>query len=496
MTGSADDVHEGLAERVRRRFSPLLPRRFARDLSLQTTGNYVSTGLLLVRGLVLARLLGPTGLGVNATVGLILAYALYADLGMGRAVGREIPIALGSGQRKAAEAWRWYGLATSTTCSLLAAIGLAGYVLLRWDSLQPDLRFGLLTACVVLISSALAYEQQVILRAQQQFGRLTAILIASAAVSLAAGVAGAMLAGVRGVFVGQVVATAIAAGLSLKLTGLPRFLPFRASFLRRLFKAGIVFALIDLLSYNLINVDQVMIVALLGSGALGAYMPVLYAGSFVALFPHAVVIAVGSRLLRRYGEESTTRAIYRLTWRPVLGLSLAMPMLCALAWVAGPWAIEWILPAYTPAIGPLRVYVVGVFFLGLNMGTTSALFALNKHKYYVPLVAGCVGLNVALDWVFVAWLHWGLTGIALGSVLTYGTYWMVHTTLLRHCFGVTWPRGVILNLATGWPGFALAAVTAAAWRTGNLWGPSYWFGSLFLVACTVTTVVRWRVSGL
>lgn len=495
MMRSADDSRDTLVRRAAWRLSPLLPRRFVRDLSLQTTSNYLSTALQLARGLVLARLLGPASLGVYAAVGLVIAYSAFANLGMGGVALREIPIALGGGQNQEAEAWRWYALATSTACSILAAVCLAGYVLLRWGSLQPDLRFGLLTGCFVLVSSALSSQQLAILRAQQHFGRLTAILVSTAAVSLIAGIAGALLAGVRGVFVGQVIASAIAAGVSLHLAGLPRPLPIHAAFLRRLLKAGSVFALIDLASYSLINVDQVMIVALLGSSALGTYMPVLYAGSAVALFPNAVVIAVGSRLLRRYGEESTTQAVDSLTWRPVQGLSLVMPMLCALAWALGPLAIEWILPAYVSAIGPLRVYVVGVFFLGLNMGTSSALFALNKHKYYVPIVFGCVALNVCLDLAFVAWLGWSLVGIALGSVLTYVTYWMVHTTLIRYYFGIRLRRAVVLNLISGWPGFALAAATVVAWVTGNLWGPSYWFGSLLLAVTVGITVVRWKAAG-
>jgi O-antigen/teichoic acid export membrane protein len=455
----------------------------------------MGTALQIVRGVILARLLGPAGLGVIATVGVVIAYAGYADLGMGRVPLREIPLALGAGRPDEAEKWRFYGLVTKTSSATLAAFALAAYVLIRWSTLSPDLRYGLLTACLVLITSAVSAEQQLILQADQRFGRLTAVIVATAAVSLVGGVAGALVADIRGVFVSQVVAFAFGCGLSLWLAGLPRSFRIRAAFLRRILVAGIPYALIAFVGYNLINIDQVMIASLLGSDALGVYVIVLYAGSALALFPNALAGAVGTRLMRRWGEEPNLEAIEGLTWRPVAGLSSVMPVLCALTWAVGPLLILWILPEYSQAIVPLRVYVVGVFFLGLNVGTSNVLFALNKHKYYIPIVAGCVALNVGLDFAFVGWFGWGLVGIALGSVCTYAAYWMTHTTLIRHFFGESVAGSLAANLKSGWPGFALGAADLIAWATGNISGRTYVFGLALTALCLALLLVRWKKTG-
>ena len=495
MKSSRADSAGGIIRRATRRLALHFPQRFLRDLSLQTTSSYLATALLLVRGVVLARLLGPASLGVLATVGVVVAYASYADLGMGRVPLREIPLALGAGRAGQAEEWWFYGLVTKTAFATLAALGLATYVVLRWSTLSPDLRYGLMTACLVLVTSAVAMEQHLILQAHQQFGRLTTLMTTTAAVSLVGGIVGALLAGVRGVFISQVVAFVFSCGLSLWLAGLPRSFPIRTAFLRRMLAAGIPFALIAFVGYNLINIDQVMIATLLGSDALGIYMIVLYAGSALALFPNALAGAVGTRMLQRFGEEPTLEAIAGLTWRPAAGLSVVMPLLSALAWAAGPWVILWILPAYSSAIVPLRVYVVGAFFLGLNVGTSSVLFALNKHKYYIPIVGGCIALNVGLDLAFVVWFDWGLAGIALGSVCTYAAFWMTHTTLIRHFFGQSVPRSLANNLVNGWPGFALAAANLVAWATGNIQGPAYLFGLALIAVFTGAFVIRWRDAG-
>lgn len=492
VSGSASDSRGSLVRRAISELAFTFPQRFLRDLSLQTTGNYLSTALLLARGVVLARLLGPASLGIYATVGIVIAYSSYADLGMGSVPNRTIPLALGAGKIEEAEEWRWYGVTVSVATATLAAICLTGYVIARWTSLQPDLRFGLLTACVVLVMSALSSQQQMIFRAHRQFGRLNLLVVLTAVVGLTAGVVGALAGGVRGVFVGQVVAFLIAAAVSVALGGLPRPRPIHAAFVSRMLKAGIAFAVIGLVSYNLINVDQVMVVALLGSSALGTYMPVLYAGSAVVLFPNALQIAMSSRLMQRYGQSSSMEAIAGLTWRPVEGLAAIMPLLCGLAWVFGPWGIVWILPDYASAIGPLRVYLVGVFFLGLNMGTSSVLYAINKHPYDIPIVVGSIVFNILLDLAFVRWAQWGLMGIALGSMWAYFVYWMAHTMLVRHYFGCRVRRSLLLNLASGWPGLLLAAADVVAWATGNLWGPARWFGIVLLVGCVALALYRWR----
>ncbi len=470
----------------------LFPERFLRDLSLQTVGMYLSTALLLVRGILLARLLGPANLGIVSFVNIFIAYASWADLGMGRVPSREIPIALGAGHPEKAEQWRWYGAFATTVCGTLAACGIAVYVAINWFTLDDDLRFGLLTACVVIVASAFTGEQQVIMRAYQRYDRLNALVVFTAIASLATGVAGAWIAGVRGVFVSQAVVYSLAVVVSLGLAGRPRPSKVRARFLGSMVVAGIPYAVINLVGYNLINIDQILLVALLSKEALGMYMPVLYAGSAAALFPNAVVVATGSRLIRRYGEFRTMESINGLTWRPVRGLSVSMPVVCALGWLFAPLGILLVLPEYVEAIAPLRVYLVGVFFLGLNMGTGSTLYALNKHMYDIPVVLGSIALNVALDVVFVTWMGLGLIGIALGSAITYFAYWIAHTMLVHHYFGHHWRRATLLCLSTGWPGLVLAAVTALAAVTGSLSSTLDPLGVLLFVAAAGLFALRWK----
>ena len=468
-----------------------LPRVLG-DVSLIAVGGYVSTGLQLVRGLVLATLLGPQGLGTVAFVGMVLAYAQYADLGIAEAVRREIPLSLGAGRGDEAPVWRGYAIGGKLLTGAVLGLAICLYVVVAWGDLSSDLRFGLLTAAVIVSLQGVTTAQQVVFGAQQQFGRAAALMVIVAGANLAAVFAFVPLWGVMGAFAGQLMAFALAFVAAFVLGGwLPRVgLDLRR--LRHLLSVGLPLIALNFMGFNLIYLDQLMVVTLLDTTALGVYSIVLYTGAALYLLPGAVAGSVGPRLLKRYGRSGTIESIRRLTWLPADAMAAVMPLVCALAWIVVPALIVWLLPDFSSAIAPVRIYVVGSAFLGVNLAVSTTLLALNKHRYNVPLLLGSIGLNVLLDLVFVAWLELGLPGIALGSALSYFSYWMAHTCLVRRYFGQSLPSAVLANLVSAWPVFVLAAVTVSAWLSGALDESSLHSELWLLPLFAALAFFRWR----
>jgi O-antigen/teichoic acid export membrane protein len=463
--------------------------RVLRDVLLQAGGKYAALIIQVVRGVVIAGILSPLGLGTVATVMLVLGYAMYSDLGVGDATMRELPLAIGAGDERRRLAWRWYAVSAKVTGALVMAAGIAVYLILRWSETSVDLRFGLTTAIVVVVLQQLVIAEGVVLQAEHLFARVALVNIALPASSLVFGVAGALLAGVRGVFVGQLVAYGLAALLAAYLGGRIRRRPLPELGLRRLLAIGLPFMALSFAFYNLIYIDQIMVVSLLGRAALGVYTIALYAGTALYMLPAALASAVGPRLLRRYGELGTADSIRDLTWRPVQLLSVSLPPLIAAAWFFGPLLIHIVLPDYSGAVGPLRIYATGIFFLGLNLGVSTALFAFNQHRRNIPVIAGAIALNVLLDLLFVNVLHLGLSGIALGSLVTYTAYWIAQTTLVTRAFGASAVDGLLQLLGYGWPGLVMVAILAAAAATDLLADPALLaFAGVLALICVLSGV--------
>ena len=468
-----------------------LPSGIVRDLSFQTVGGYVNTAAQVVRGLVLAGLLGPAGLGVLALVAMVVSYAQYSDLGMGQAVGREIPLARGQRDACAADAWAWHGYAGKLSTALLAGLGVLAWTLLVGPPRDATVRFGLILAFPIIVLQAVVMVQQSVMMANRLFVAASVSSVVAAGLSLVFGIVGAVLAGVQGVFVSQVVALALAVCAGAILGGLPRASRIERHRLAVLVKVGLPLALLTLLGSNLVWVDQLVVASLFDRSALGLYTLVLYAGSAMYLLPTALAAVVSPRLIARFGERGEAGAIAGHTWKPVDILSVLLPWEVAAVWVLGPVVIDVFLPEYSSIIAPLRLYAVGMFFLSLTLGVSSVLVALNKHRYNLPIVGLALTLNVALDLVFVSAWGWGLWAVALGSMTTYAAYWMGHMTLVRHYFGTSVPSALWRNLLVGWPGLALVVFAGVAAATGTLASSSFVSEAALLAVVAAVSLLRY-----
>jgi len=473
-------------------------RRVARDFSLLLGGGYISIALQVLRGLLLARLLGPTGLGTVAAISIIITYSLYSDLGMCMAAAREIPISIGSRDGRSSS-WAWYGILARLAGSLAVSGGVLAYLSVSWGRQSGDLKVGLLAASAIIVLQGLVAAQQTILQSMRRFARASSLQMVLAVANLLGSIAGGASYGVRGVFVGQVMAYGVTAATGVYLSSRIRPEKLSMRLVRLLLRIGAPLAALSFADYNLVYIDQVMVISLLGRDALGVYWLVMFSSTLLSLAPAALGGVVGPRLLAQFGRNSSVESIAELTWEPVRLLSLTLPILIGAIWLLAPMLIVFLLPLYEPAIAPIRIYSIGAFFLGLNSGVSTTLLALKKHQWNLPIIGGCIGLNVAMDVVLVRELHLQLVGIALGSAITYFVYWMLHTLLVRHFFGNTLFAGVLANMKDGWPGVVLATAGILEWRGGILGSPSLVAGAIVPVAAVFVFFIRvyWqRISRL
>lgn len=431
-------------------------------------GSYVSSAASIARGLVLAKLLAPLGVGTVAGVGLLLSYSVYADLGISQAVGRQISLSQGEGHPDEARSWPIYALIAQFAGGMLVSLGVLIYVLMQDGSLNSDLQFGLLTAGPAVILVGLAAAQQMALAGSREFGKAALLMSVLSVGNLLSAVGGALAGGVRGVFAGQVLSLAVAVAVGFRLTGRP--VVFQPSWRKALglLRVGFPLAVLTFGSYGLIYLDQAVVLAYLGRESLGLYTVVLYAGAGLNLVPIAVAGVMTPRQIAQFAQHRTMESLEDLTWRPVALLSRGLPVLIALGMILAPVAIRRLLPLYSETIGPLRIYLVGCYFLGLNAGVGSTLVAINKFLRNIPVVLGAICLNLAVDALLVGHLGLGLEGVAAGSAITYACYWLVSSTMVRYCFDPNLGRALVFTLKKAWPGLPPLIYVVVAARSGRL----------------------------
>ena len=468
-------------------------RKFVRDIGGQAVGNYASTLLRIARGVVVAGVLGPASMGIVAIGNLVMNYGQYADLGVGQAVGREMPMAFGRADPEEADAIAWYGMLARLVAGLAVSLVCFVWVLGPWSSSETlELKLVVAISGIATIVAGEMTILQTIGRSEGRFGVAVRIGVVFAVFNFVAGVIGAYVAGAVGATVSGLLAAAISTAY-----GWVRLRPsgdrgVRWDKLTALVRIGLPLALLTFMAFNMENIDQVMILGLLDRTSLGLYAIVLQAGGLITLAGLSVSNVIGPRLLKRFATHGTTDSIRTLTWKPTLALSALMPTVVSLAWLAGPWFIVLALPRYSPTIAPFKIYMAAMYFLVLNLGVSTTLLALNRHRRNVPIMLGCILLNVVVDIFLVRQLHMRLEGIAVGSLLTYAVYWMLHTGLVRWYFEGTMSAVVRLNLSLMWPGLVLVMMLGISVVLGTLGRPTVLVDGSFVVVAALVGAIQGR----
>lgn len=462
-------------------------RPVIRDLSVQGIAQYVSVGARMLRGFALAAMLAPASLGAVALMNLLLALSQYADLGMFLAASREVSIDEGRGAPAPNTGWVWYGVVGKLVGGTLFLIGCLTYAAwVRTSDVYSAL--AATAAGVAGLAIGVATAIQYALQAQRRFAQSAPIVLVFSVSNLVLSLVGVGILGLTGVFIAQVISAVAALLVALRMEKV-RPSALSGQSIRRLLVLGIPLAMATFMGFGLENIDQVMILTFLDSRALGIYSLVLAAGSALYLVPMTVSSVVGPRLLRAYGEHPSVEAIFRYTWYPVRVLGSVLPLAVLTGWLIAPWAIVALLPQYVEAIAPLRVYLVGMFFLGMALGTSSALVALEKHAFTVGFMAVGVCVNVVLDIALLKLTDGGLTAVAFGSLVTYAIYSTLQLGFVRLQFGARPSEALLGALVCVAPGAMLVAYGTLVARTGSL-------GSVQLVRDALALTVAVLASGL
>ena len=164
--------------------------------------------------------------------------------------------------------------------------------------------------------------------------------------------------------------------------------------------------------------------ALAAVGGSSAQIINVLVGFFVAMTAGASVVI--GQIFGAGRKEDLDRAI----GNAVTALGLFGLVLTAFGLIASPALLRLLnTPEETMegAILYLRIYFLGVTFVMILNMESSILRALGDSFHpFLYMVAGCL-LNIALDFVFVVFFHWGIAGVAIATVAAQVLNTALHT---------------------------------------------------------------------
>ncbi len=354
------------------RAGPLL--RAVADVLTSVT---VARGLGLVKGVVVAALLGPADYGVATIVAIVVAYSGFADFGGATGASRDLSLSIGRGDLRAAT------VAARHLCALrVAAGGVAGAVAFgaSWLVRSGPSRLGLLAAFPVAVASSVVAAGLLRWQAEGKARQLARGTLAHSLLDASLVILLTRLFGLRGLLSALFIAPVIAAfWIGKQRAFVIPALPGR-SILRRYLQVGIPWLALALVEHNLVYVDHFLVLGIFGVRELGVYNVALVVSDVHRMFGLAVGIVLAPRLLQAFAAHgAAVERLRGLTLTPVHLLAATMPFLVPPLYFGAKGGLLAYYPRYADAIPIIGLLLLGSQFLVLNNGVSSFLLAVGKQ---------------------------------------------------------------------------------------------------------------------
>jgi O-antigen/teichoic acid export membrane protein len=130
---------------------------------------------------------------------------------------------------------------------------------------------------------------------------------------------------------------------------------------------------------------------------------------------------MGPRYGEKFGQSGNRRAVARLAARASELHAAAMALPAALALVAAPPLLRWLLPAYQTGLAPLPWLVPGCVALVLALPASQYLVAVGRQRRALGAVIAATVVAAIGNHVALRGGH-GLIGVAVATGVGYGVY--------------------------------------------------------------------------
>jgi O-antigen/teichoic acid export membrane protein len=417
-------------------------------------GTVTASVFLFLKGILIARILGPSWFGVWGILMIILSYNLHSHFGLIHGMNKRVPYLRGKGNVSEAKE------IVDTSFWSIVSIGAILAILLFVFSFILSNRFSVEIIIGLRMLSLIIFLHQVyiylisLLRIDKNFNLLSIVVAIFPIVSLGLTVVffvlfdNKLIAALAGTLLAYVVSNII-----IFLKTKYRF-QFRVNtqLLKRIFMVGAPLIVINI-GYSLfITIDRWMIARFIGEPQLGYYALGASMGQFLVTASSTVAFVVYPRMLERYGKSGEVAALKNLTIIPLFALSVLMAFICALYISVIPLFIKVVVPAYMPGLLAITLFGLGAYFLCLVGIAGNFLISVDKQKYILFTQIGIIPFCLVVNY-FLIKNGFGIQGVAVGMGVSFLLY---STTLISLMLGSFFKLSMMLsNLVKLYVPFAL-----------------------------------------
>lgn len=407
-------------------------KEIIKDVGLYAFSSYLTQAIDIVISISMKRFLGPTFSGVWASLQVILIYSKYVSLGTVESTAREIPYLMGKGEAQKAEEIKNTVFWFSVINGLVLALGIVAYAVCFRSHSSAPVFWGLITiACLVVLQRVYNFLV-VLLRAFKKFTLASKLMIFSSAV----GAIPLLFLTWKFQIYGYFIATIIIFSMNIVFVLLNQKFSFPWSFswsqLKPLITFGFSIMLLGSVDSVFRSIDRIIIPRFMGFEQMGYYTLAVMAMNYLTSFPTMLNVVLFPHFQERFAKRDKAEDLRNFIYQSTLTLAYLFPFLLGACWIFAELLVAWVLPQFRPGIFPLKILVVGMFFICLSQQFMTLLITIKKHVILIPIIALLTALAALVSYMAIQ-QGYGLPGVALVMSLNYFLYFMIYFRLgARH----------------------------------------------------------------
>ena len=398
----------------------------------------------MVRTKVLAILLGPAGIGLEAIYDSILSLTkIGVDMGISSSGVRQIASAVGSGNQSTIAATVF---TLQRVCIVLGVIGAVGLFLLRdqasrlaFGSAEHGSDIGLLS--IILLFVALTGGQGALLQGMRRIGDLAKMNILGAAAGAVLSIPIVYIWGLQGIPAYMVLSAGVGALISWSFARRIHVEPLKIPLKRvgseaaSLFRLGAAFVSAGLMSTGALFLLRVFVTRETGIDGAGQFQA---ANAISMVYVGFVLQAMGTDFYPRLSEvaDDDRQCNKLVNEQAEVSTLLALPGVLATLALA-PWVIQFFYSSQFHIAGEILCWqVAGMFlrvlswpmgFIILAKGRAAVFFWTDLVAYSVYVALGWFGLKL-----------FGLPGTGMAFLGFYIFHWCMIFVVVRAMCGFSW----------------------------------------------------------
>jgi O-antigen/teichoic acid export membrane protein len=379
---------------------------------------------------VIAKLFTVAGYGAFGFLALILTYGASLHLGLENGFGKQYPVEIGKGDKSRADKLRDSAFTFSMiiTCVVMCLMILFS-LFSTWMSYEK--RWALVFLAFTLPLQMLMEYYRTFFRVTKEFGRINVMeLIFSTLefvlrvgpvyyfVYVSPKVENALIGLFTGLFLtfGVTVLFAyLAAPEKIKIR-------FDKPEIKYLYRLGFPIFICFLMDSFFKNGDKFMAKIFFGDEGMGYYLLGSQIAALLYLVPFAVGWVVFPVMLQRYGETNDGTKVTEFVFPPTSAIIQAIIPLSAMMYLSLDYLIPLLLSKYSLSIEATKILIPGMYFWCVVIMFMYFLIAMDDRVRMVMYQAAALALNLFLNWLFAVRMEMYISGIALGTTISYMVY--------------------------------------------------------------------------